>query len=535
MPSALRNILLVASIVTAVHAADGAPAAAPAWVDLTANLSAGHDGISLVAVTPGGGSMLAGCVGKGLWTSSDAGATWTQMTAFAPTKGDPSCIVFSPDASTYWVSSDDGAPALFSTNDGGKTFKPCGNMKAIADFAMVDEDKNKRTFIVGMQAEERHVETGSGTFFSRNYKLPKDLGYTREVTLVDSKIMLVGSHDQDPKTKQPREFGIFRSDDGGKTWTKISPAEPIGPALVMQDNVTVFWPTVDHLMRSKDKGATWSPSPGAHLSPMVMKDGWMAALGDDHLVLSTDGGDAWDAVGPALPFAADGAVWDGAHSRFVIWSKTGDDKGHIAALQAPDDLTTLVDPAVPRDLVAWDGDTKATGSGWPNKAPDATLLNESAVVRQGAVAMEWHCSTTGWFNNAGFVWSTYPLQDKDAVDASGERAVVVSLKLVDNGKNANPAGVDAAGKPKPGPGLPTKLTFCLNSLDGGKETVYKTPVDLIPLAPKLLDGKWHDVVIPLTSLPGLNTKSIIGMTWSANNGSGQFGFDLYIDNVGFTK
>ncbi len=527
------------ALLVPLHAADSAPAkpAGPSWTDITHDLGGstwGDGGISVVGVAPDTGDLVAGINGHGLWSSSSGGTSWEALTALPNPKGRPSCLVFDPTTTaTFWCCVDEGTPALFATQDAGRTWKQLGNLSALASVAIDTSDPKHKTIIAGSQVRERDVEisTAGGSTFSRTYRLPADIGYTREVVLLDAKTMLVGSAGHDPKSHQDREGGIFRSDDGGKSWSKVSTSEPTGHAVVLKDG-TILWASGDHeaLQRSKDKGLTWSAVASARLAPMALDGTWLAAIGDSQLLLSSDEGVSWDPVGPPIPFQADGAVWDSKSRGFLVWHHTGgQEPGALMRLQAPDDFSLLVDPTLPRDLVAWDGDEKSGGQGWPDK-PEGRLVKETTLARQGQGAMQWHVEQKVFFTNCGWVWGAYPLADKDAVDASADSKLVLSLKLVNLDKDPVPAGSTG-----PAPGLPSVLNLSVNALAGGAAVESKPPVELLKLFPKLLDGKWHDVAIPFSSLGDLNPKKLIGITLNANNGTNAFAFDLYIDNIGFSK
>ncbi len=107
--------------------------AADEWVDITGSLAgrpAGPGGVTLVAAVPGSIELIAAVSEKGLFSSSDLGASWQPMgtgIALRPTQ-----ILFDPDvAKTFWVAGTHG-PGPFVTRDGGLTFKRLGAIEHAA-------------------------------------------------------------------------------------------------------------------------------------------------------------------------------------------------------------------------------------------------------------------------------------------------------------------------------------------------------------------------------------------------------------------
>lgn len=515
---------------SAASAPPGAPGATLAWSDIGGGLAGtewGSGGVTIVGFAPDSGALIAGVAGKGLFRSTDGGKTWGDLGALpaaGKAPGTPSALLFDPTVSgTFWVGIDGGGPGLLATTTAGDHFEAMGGLANVSSIATDLHDPKHKVWLVGSKAKERDLEvsTTGGSVFSRSYRLPKEMGNAAEVALVDAKTWLVGSNGQDAKDRTEREKGIWRSEDAGKTWTKVSGSVPTAHALVLPGGV-VYWPTGDHqaVLRSGDGGKTWTAlGGGAQGGVMPIDAQWMAAIGATHLLLSSDHGVSWDQVGPPLPGPVDGAVYDSHGHGIVIWHSTlGKEPGAIERLPLPADLTQLANPSLHRDLVIWDGDDKRIGSGWPS-GDDTRLALETTTAHQGQGALQWHVAKKTYFTNAGWVWGTYPLSDKATTDGSGYSSLVLTLRLVGLSKDPPPAG------------LPTALHLSLDALAGTGATQSKTPADLLKACPKLADGQWHDVALPLADF-GTDLTKLIGITLTANNGANDFQFDLFIDNIG---
>ena len=520
--SGLSPALSAADATPAAASPPAAAAAATAWVDVTNDLATpggAAGGVQVVAVAPGSGELIAGVSGGWLWASTDAGATWSPLGTVPNPKNRPSCVLFDPqNPGAFWVGSSLGSPTLFQSTDNGKTFKSMGNLPPIAAISADLTTSTKRLFIAGLYQQDRALEVSEngGQYFSKNYHLPPDLGFTQYVLVANPTTLLVGSSGADEKVHRPHQGGIFQSTDAGHSWTKISESVPSAPPVLGADG-TVYWPVGEResVLVSHDHGATWgSLGDPVKYAPMEMDNGWLAGMGGaGQLEISSDHGTTWDAAGPKLPIDPDAVLWDSPAHCFIAWKASDTaQKQQVLRLDVPDP-TALVNPSIIRDVVMWDGDTKAVGGGWTAQG-QATLAAENTTARQGQSALQWHVDAKTYFINAGWLWMIYPLTDAQATDATGYSKLVLSLKL--------------AGAAKP-----VKLTFALDLIANGQSQVG-TAVDLIALAPKLADGDWHDVAIPLSAL-GAEGKKLGGLTMTANNGANLFTYDLYLDNIGLSK
>jgi photosystem II stability/assembly factor-like uncharacterized protein len=491
------------------------------WVDATNDLGGskwGQGGITVVAIPPDTDQVVAGISERWLWTSSNGGQSWAPLASVTAAKNHPYQIVFDPkDANAFWVTSSDDKPGLFTTTDGGKTWKTVNNVEGAGGISVDFSDPKRKTILLGMTDHEHDVQVSSngGGFFSKNGKLPATTGYTSRVLALDDKTWLVSAAGWDKKDKKEKEIGIWRSDDAGKTWVKVYNNGGTAAPVVTTAG-SIFWTYGDNegILRSTNKGKAWnSLGSAAKCCPMELPKRWLAAVGDQQLVISTDGGDSWDPVGEKLPFQPNGAVWSDKKHCFYAWHSTSAfERGALMRLDVPEDLQELASPTVDRDLVAWDGEEKTVGTGWGG------IASQSGIARQGKTALMWHVQLKSFFTNCGWFWGTYPVKPEMGVDASAMSKFVFSMR------------VDGAHKP-------TALHCTLHSLKGDKKEGDSKEIDLIKLAPKLLDGQWHDVVVPLADLAnaGFNAKQVAELDFTANNGTNEFEFDAYVDNIGFAK
>ncbi len=114
----------------------------------------------------------------------------------------------------------------------------------------------------------------------------------------DGALLLGGTSDKQAKNPAPGKGGIYRSADGGGTWTLVWEGEfeqKVRPVVVGE---SVFWPAKNGVAASPDGGRTWSMLPG---SPAGATIGPIVGAGVDAMILvspagvhrTADGGKSW--------------------------------------------------------------------------------------------------------------------------------------------------------------------------------------------------------------------------------------------------
>ena len=252
-------------------------------------------------VMPVGGRLLVGAESAGIFESTDGGKTFSLLTSFEGQEGreawnDPaqqppghlglSAIVPHPsEADRFWAIVQ--GYSLFETTDGGKTWEP----------------RNK----------------GVRQPYPGDYE---EIGFCvhKFAPAADFERMFQQNH-----------FGMYRSDDGGKSWTEISeglpsdfgfaaathphdrdtfyviPLDP-GHGRTMPDGKAAVW-------RTRDAGSSWQrldgglPQENAYVG--VLRDGMAIDHQDEpglyfgtstgQLFASTDEGESWSQIGGLFP------------------------------------------------------------------------------------------------------------------------------------------------------------------------------------------------------------------------------------------
>jgi photosystem II stability/assembly factor-like uncharacterized protein len=268
----------------------GALAASPAGsllADVGAQLFRSGDGGASWATAGGGlinsnvltfafgrpGTLFAGCV-EGVYRSRDAGATWSKVLgqvalALAVDRSHPDTVYagvpypFGFDPHVVW-----------KTTDGGDTWAPlpypqdAANLRSgifVADLAVDPEDS--QGVYLAAQYEGAGAAGGQGV-----YRSP-DGGQTwTKLDLPTASFAGIAIHAKEPETVWVvGPFGLYKSTDHGRSWSLVlagSPGGSLRAVALAPSDPDVVWAAGDfETWRSADGGATWRRLSGLSMPP----------------------------------------------------------------------------------------------------------------------------------------------------------------------------------------------------------------------------------------------------------------------------
>ena len=293
------------------------------WLDATGNLAgltSECGNLSHISARPDGG-LIAGVALQGLWSSTDAGATWSRLgqgegseqLTFRPT-----AIVYDPqDPQRFWVSGlyNNG---VYVTNDGGATFRLLLSQWSAVDVSVDFTDPERKVVLAPLDALMLYRSTdGGATWGSASDQMPDEGGRLVAALAIDAQTYLVGLRDGPVP-------GIFRTTDGGGTWIRVHP-DGVAGVPVRSSNGKLYWllERGGGVLISADNGATWTFNTGRGISPFAehlaeLPDGRLVTVSDSTLIMSDDEGASWQPVGPPLPYEPTGLVYSDAAKAFFV-------------------------------------------------------------------------------------------------------------------------------------------------------------------------------------------------------------------------
>jgi photosystem II stability/assembly factor-like uncharacterized protein len=295
------------------------------WVDATGNLaglSSECGNLSYVSVNPEG-ELIASVALQGLWSSDDSGESWTQLGEAAGSDAlelRTTAIVHDPlEPKRFWVSGQYDTGGIYETSNGGASFRQLLEGWNTVGVSVDLGNPDRNLLLAALEPMELQRSTDGGTTWeSFARQLPDEGGRIVAALAVDSQTYLVG-------TRDGRVPGIFRSADGGATWSRVHPTGVAGVPVRANDG-TILWLAErgGGVLLSEDDGATWRLNDGRGISPFAaslvqLSDGRLTSVSDGALIMSSDLGKSWRQFGPALPYEPSGLKYSPTEGAFYVW------------------------------------------------------------------------------------------------------------------------------------------------------------------------------------------------------------------------
>jgi hypothetical protein len=449
------------------------------WVDASGDLFAGENagaGAWRMFAWPGAKTVVASVVKHGLWASADAGAHWQRLGQPGQRPPDSGqmvqCLLDPVHPERLWCSGMYGFGCWRST-DGGTSFVQLGDQAHLDGLAVDCSDPERKTILIGLHERDHslHLSTDGGqTFHLIGDRLPAGTSFSTLPIILDHTTFITNTSGWGDK-----KWGMWRSQDAGQSWTKVSDAGAADYALISRTGsifYSLLW-EMDHVV-SRDHGLTWTKL-GAPVRGQLIElpDGTLVGLGGDgraKLFASHDDGVTWKQCGDEVPFKPVGVIYDAVHNAFIAYRS---DKGPgpllIARWELGMDLAKAIAAGSGGVRTAWDGKGHAGGNGWGGVAA------QSQVTKAGGQALEFKIVKAAE-SLAGWNWCNW------ATTGMTDITTCTHLQFW--------CKVQCEKKPDA-----LSLMLCC-----GPSKNVTAEVALLPYEANLLDGAWHRVRIPLAKL-----------------------------------
>jgi MYXO-CTERM domain-containing protein len=344
---------------------------------------------SAVAVDPTDSmTIYAGYALGGVWKTSDGGATWAPLSDYEPTLAVGSIAIDPAASETIYVGTGEAAPYLgysgegiFKSTDGGKSFTKIGG-----------------TTLDGFSIGRLFLDVAAGAMYATAFYGSLGRGQ-------------ICNFDVDAPGQ-----GLYRSTDGGTTWTSIFPGKVVDVEVdtsVMPRRLFVG-EFEGGAMRSDDGGGTWVAPAGlpkaasrvelalSAADPSIVYAG-MGLNGAGAIYVSQDGGKSFTSMAGAPDYCQGQCYYDNAVAVDPADPKTlyvgGDLCGIWKTTNATDPMPTWVN-------VSFEGQACLSGQNW---AAGFVHPDVHAIVFDPSAPSTVLAATDGGLSrslDAGATWSS---------------------------------------------------------------------------------------------------------------------------------
>jgi photosystem II stability/assembly factor-like uncharacterized protein len=231
-------------------------------------------------------------------------------------------MVFDPkNPDIFWESGIYNANGVYKTIDNGNIFAALGDAKHTDSVSVDLSDPQRQTLLAGGHEQKQTVyrsENGGGAWTNVGTNLPAGTNFCTTTLVIDKQIHLVGCSGYAGGTN-----GVFRTTDGGKTWAHTATQEAADQPLWASDG-TIYWSIIYDrgMIKSTDQGNTWTAPIGGNTvkttHPIELPDGRIVTVGPKTLMISSDHGAHFTAIGTAPPFAPASVAYSPYRNAFYI-------------------------------------------------------------------------------------------------------------------------------------------------------------------------------------------------------------------------
>ncbi len=209
-PSNPATVIALSQASTLFKSVDGGKS----WFPIGYGITSGSS-VTTIALDPRGNVIYAG-TSSGLFKSSNGGLLFTQL-ANAPTAQTEELAIDPVTPDVVFVVAGGG---LYKSTDAGATFAASGNGIAANQAGVILIDPHAHTNLISVGLKQYWSADGGATWTLATTAVPPNTsGVARGVAI-------------DPHTSGVAYCGNFKTTDGGKNWSALSPLPPVSGTIV---------------------------------------------------------------------------------------------------------------------------------------------------------------------------------------------------------------------------------------------------------------------------------------------------------------
>jgi hypothetical protein len=303
------------------------PTPSATWENVTSNLAGMPSecgNLGRVSSHPASDMLLVGVAKKGLFSSTDGGASWKPLgTTGAAITNRISYVAYDPAApQTFWESGIYNGGGVYKTTDNGASFTAVGTVTHCDSVSVNFSDPARMLLLAGSHEQAQKLFRsldGGENWIDIGKALPAGSGFCTTSVIIDAKTFVIGCGGWYGGAP-----GIQRTTDGGDKFEQVSDKGVAGQPLRASDG-TIYWAghQAGGLYASTDQGKSFAPVADSNqaksVEPIELPDGRIVTVGAATLMASADHGKTWEPLADPLPFAPSGVTYSPFRNAFYIW------------------------------------------------------------------------------------------------------------------------------------------------------------------------------------------------------------------------
>jgi hypothetical protein len=326
MRKSLQEVSKIGVLLTGLVIIASLSVNAGTWVNATgnlANMGSECGNLQMVQAVPNSDKTIAVVSAAGFWVTTN-GTSWTKMggSSGASITNRGGQFIFDPsNANTFWECGIYHAPGIVKTTDGGTTFTALGGIWHNDGMAVDFSDPLRLTLLAGGHETSQKLYksvNGGASFIEIGNSLPAGTGFSSYPYIYSTNNFIMTT----TAGWGGGTAGIFRSVNGGTSWTQVS-SENVGTPAYATSQGTVFFGKGGGLVRGNADGTSWTSlscgATGAH--PIAeLPNNKLAILTSSNISISSDNGSTWSPAISNLPVSdASGITYNSVTGAFYIW------------------------------------------------------------------------------------------------------------------------------------------------------------------------------------------------------------------------
>jgi len=221
----------------------------------------------------------------------------------------------------FWESGICNANGVYKTSDNCNIFAALGEVHHTDSVSVDLSDPQRQTLLAGGHEQKQTVyrsENGGTSWTNVGQNLPAGTNFCTTALVLDKQVHMVGCSGYAGGTD-----GVFRTTDGGKTWVHTATQSDAENPLWASDG-TIYWSLIydKGMIKSTDQGNTWTAPIGGNTvktsHPIELPDGRIVMVGPKTLMISSDKGAHFTALGTAPPMVPASVAYSPYRNAFYV-------------------------------------------------------------------------------------------------------------------------------------------------------------------------------------------------------------------------